>query len=210
MSVKNNKPICLELFSGSRNVSKFFESKGYNSVSIDNNPILKPSICCDILDLDLDLLPDSIAFLWASPDCSHFSREAKTSHWIKKTLKYRVYDYTPATPEAAKSVSLLTKTIEIINLYPNIPFVIENPIGRIQHMHALKNLGHYQYAVNYGDYDFPYSKETYLFTNLLLPLSTKKVHSCKPGLCTVNSKFQRSKVPPALLSFFFSFIQQTI
>jgi len=70
----------------------------------------------------------------------------------------------------------------------------------------MKKLGHYRYAVNYADFGFPYSKETYLFSNLFLPFSTKKVHSNSPGLLSINSKYQRSKVPPALIQSILLFL----
>ena len=196
----------IELFSGTKTVSKTFESHGWEAISIDNNPKLKPTICCDILKLDIALLPEKVDFVWASPDCSKFSRSANSKHWHKCISKYRVYDYIPATKEAFTALLLLKKTIHIINLYPDALFIIENPIGRIRHMMDIKNLGHYRYAVNYADFGFPYSKETYLFSNMMLPFSTKKVFSLAPGLQTVNSRLQRSKVPGKLVEEVFKYL----
>lgn len=191
--------ISLELFSGSKTVSTILSLYGFTAYSIDNNPRLNPSILADILKLDINFLPGNVGFIWASPDCSRFSRAGDSSHWKKTTFKYRQYRYDPLTAEAQISAALLQKTVDIINHYTGVLFVIENPIGRIHHMPSLKNLGHYRYAVNYADFGFPYSKETYLFTNLFLPFSTKKVYSSAPGLRTVNNRYQRSKVPPDLV-----------
>ena len=189
----------IELFSGSKTVSSIFEKNGWKSFSIDNNPALSPQLCCDILKLDLKQLPGNFDFIWASPDCSKFSRAANQKHWIKTTTKYRIYNYEPATAEALISIDLLQQTVDIINFFPGVWFVIENPIGRVHHLPPLKKLGHFRYAVNYADFGFPYSKETYLFSNLYLPFSTKKVFSSLPGLRTINSRYQRSKVPEALI-----------
>ena len=52
---------------------------------------------------------------------------------------------------------------------------------------------------NYADFGFSYSKETYLFTNFLLPFSAIKVSSASPGLKTIRSSYERSKVPAALI-----------
>jgi site-specific DNA-cytosine methylase len=189
----------IEFFSGSGTVSRVLKFRGFDAFTIDINKKLKPDLCIDILELTKSALPPRADFLWFSPDCTCFSRAAKQSHWIKKELGYRKYFYTPATPEAQVAIKLIEKVAEIISWYPNANYVIENPIGRIQHAAALKSLGHHRYAVNYADYGFNYSKETYLFTNLMLPLSTVKVHSCKPGLRSVKSAYKRSIVPPALV-----------
>ena len=196
----------IELFSGSKTVSKTFIANGWNAWSVDNNAKLLPSMCCDILNLTPAMLPGNVAFIWASPDCSKFSRAGDAKHWKKTTIKYRQYVYHPVTASAVLSVSLLEKTVDIINSFNDVVFVIENPIGRIHHLNPLKKLGHYRYAVNYADFGFDYSKETYLFSNLFLPFSTKKVHSSKPGLRTVNGKYSRSKVPADLVQTIIDYI----
>lgn len=201
----NSNKIILELFSGSKTVSKIFEANGWQSFTVDYNSKLKPALCCDICTLDLKLLPGNVDFIWASPDCSKFSRAAKSAHWLKITNKYRQYSYLPQTPEAEKALSMLNSAVTIIKNYNSVPFIIENPIGRIHHTSALKNLGHYRYSVNYADFGFAYSKETYLFSNIWLPFSTKKVHSSMPGLRTVHSTFQRSIVPPELVQTIFDY-----
>ncbi|MBK5246405.1 MAG: DNA cytosine methyltransferase [Peptostreptococcaceae bacterium] len=196
----------IELFSGSKSVAETFESHGWETVTVDNNAKLNPSMCCDILALSPALLPKKVDFVWASPDCSKFSRAADQSNWLKTTIKYRIYDYKPNSAAALLSLQLLAKTIEILNYYPGVLFIIENPIGRLHHMDPMKNLGHYRYAVNYADFGFGYSKETYLFSNMMLPFSTKKVHSSKPGMRTIHSSFNRAKVPRPLVEKIISYI----
>lgn len=196
----------IELFSGSKNVAETFESHGWQTVTVDNNAKLHPSMCCDILELNPALLPKKVDFIWASPDCSKFSRSADSSNWLKTTMKYRIYNYKPNTAAAELSLQLLTKTIEIINNFAGVLFIIENPIGRIRHMEPIKNLGHYRYAVNYADFGFGYSKETYLFSNMMLPFSTKKVHSIKPGMRTIHGSYNRAIVPIPLIEKIISYI----
>jgi len=189
----------IELFSGSKTVSKTFEANGWQSFSIDNNPKLQPSLCFNLLDISLDMLPKNPDFIWASPDCRFFSRAGNSHTWQKTTPKYRQYNYIPITLGSANSFNLLTKTIEIIRSFPQAVFIIENPIGRIQHMPQMKSLGHYRYAVNYADFGFFYSKETYIFSNIWLPFSTKKVHSSLPSMQTISSRSHRSLVPVPLV-----------
>jgi hypothetical protein len=205
MPAKKNKIMC-EFFSGSKNVSNVFKSKAWSVVTLDINQKLNPSICIDILKLEREHLPRSVAFLWFSPVCETFSRAASQSNWKKETLKYRVYDYVPLTEKAKRSIDFLKKVKEIISWFPDVPFIIENPIGRIHHMPDMKTLGHYRYFVNYFNYGFPYSKETYLFSNCWLPFSTKKEKVTAPGLRTINSVYHRSEVPAALIETIFNYL----
>ncbi len=154
-------------------------------------------------------LPPVLHFIWASPDCTYFSRAGDSRHWFKFYVKKRVYEYFPLTDESRTALALLQKTVDIINYYAGVPFIIENPIGRIQHLEPLKAIGHYRYYVNYADFGFPYSKETYLFSNFHLPFSTKKITVNAPGLLSINSKFQRSKLPAGLISEIYKYIPGT-
>jgi len=203
--MKNEKSM-IELFSGKKTVSNFFKSKGWKVTSVDNNPKLNPSICGDILTLDLSVLPVGCKFIWASPVCTFFSREASADNWKKETLKYRIYKYTPISEGAKQSILMLSKTIDIINSIPGVLFVLENPVGRFHHSELIKNLGHYRYFVNYADFGYPYSKETYLFTNFLLPFGTKKHKVSAPQMNTVRNVAQRSSVPALLVETIYKYI----
>ena len=198
--------ISIEFFSGRATVSKFLKSKGYETFTLDIDKQFDPDLLLDILNITQKRLPDKADFLWFSPVCKLLSRAADSSHWIKETIGYRKYAYTPNSPDARLTVRMVEKVTEIIKWYPGVKFVIENPIGRIHHLETIKSLGHYRYAVNYGNYGFSYSKETYLFTNFLLPFSSKKVSSNLPGLRTINSKIQRSAVPIDLISTIYNYL----
>lgn len=201
-----NQKNMVELFSGTKKVSTVFHSHGYNITTVDSNPKLKPSICTDILDLQRNDLPGAVQFIWASPDCTCFSRAGLSNHWKKKVIGRRLYSYLPLTPAANISLLLLQKTIEILSWFPDTPFIIENPVGKIQHFPQMKNLGHNRYFVNYASFGHPHSKETYLFTNMFLPFSTKKYKIDAPGMRSIRSPFERSKVPPALVETIFTHI----
>lgn len=195
-----------EFFSGSKAVSSVFTSHNWETITVDNDPFLCPSICVDILKLTRNDLPELLNFLWFSPVCTTFSRAARQHHWGKVTLKYRRYRYIPLTSEAELSLLFLDKVIEIISWFPGVPFVIENPIGRITHTSQLQQLGHYRYFVNYCDFGFSYSKETYLFSNVWLPFSLKKYKVSSPGLRSIRKVAERSKVPPLLVEEIFKYL----
>lgn len=195
------KKVSLELFSGFGHFSQLMANRGFDAWSVDNNPRLSPRLCADILTLDLKSLPGVCHFLWASPDCRFLSRLAPTYHWLKRTVSYRNYEYQPLTESAKIATALVARTFSIIVHYsPDIWFV-ENPVGRFHHLESTRSVGHYRYAVNYYDWGFNYSKETYIFTNQLLPLSTKKIIRNVASVTSVNNRQLRSAIPKKLLSF---------
>lgn len=191
----------LELFSGSKTVSSVFESYGIHAWSVDNNQKLNPSICCDIRELCKNDLPKYFDIIWASPDCSTFSRSASPGLWNKEVLKYRQYNYTPVSEKSYLGLSLLLTTIEIIKFYNPPVWFIENPVGRMRHIKQLKLLAPFRYSVNYKDWGFDYSKETDIYTNQYLPLPQKKVIRLGKGVMSVNSVYERSRVPAMLINF---------
>lgn len=191
----------LELFSGSKTVSSVFEQHGIKAWSVDNNPKLNSSICCDIRELNKNDLPEDFHIIWASPDCSTFSRSAKPNIWHKETYKYRQYNYTPISDKSILGLSLLLTTIEIIKFYKPMVWFIENPVGRMRHIKQLKLFAPFRYSVNYKDYGFDYSKETDIYTNQYLPLPQKKVIRPGKGVMSLSSKYERSIVPAQLIDF---------
>lgn len=191
--------LAVEIFSGSKTVTHILRINGFKCFSLDSDKKLNADFCCDFINYPAFFDSLNLNFIWISPPCTILSRAANQRHWQKITKKYRIYEYIPVTPEANQALRLVDKSIEFIKKHPESKFVIENPIGRIHHTAALKSLAHYRYAVNYADFGFPYSKETYLFTNFLLPFSSKKVHSNLPGMLSIRSPFKRSKVPAQLI-----------
>lgn len=204
--MKQEKPFMYEFFSGSKIVSSVFEKHGFQSISIDNNPNLNPSICCDISDLFPSMLPGKPDFIWASPDCTTFSRAGLQENWKKETIKYRQYNYTPNSLAAEQSLKMLRDTVKLILYYQPVPFVIENPVGRIHHFSALKGLGHYRYFVNYATFGHPFSKETYLFSNMQLPFPTKKYKVQAPGMRSVRNVAKRAQVPGTLIETIINYL----
>lgn len=195
------KPFMIEFFSGSKTVSNTFSKYGFDTFTIDINPFYQPDLCIDILDFKKSFIPYQPSFLWFSPVCTHFSRAAQSRHWLKNEISKRSAVYTAQTPEAANSIQLLNQTVDIINSYPDTPFIIENPVGRILHFDSLKRTGHYRYYVNYFEWGFPYSKETFLFSNILLPLPTVRYKVNAPTVSNQSGSHNRSKVPTRLIEF---------
>lgn len=79
----------IEFFSGSKVMSNTFKNAGYKVLTIDNNPKLNPDICINILDFDINMLPDEFKspdVVWASPPCTTFSVAGIGHHWISKKM----------------------------------------------------------------------------------------------------------------------------
>lgn len=191
----------LELFAGKATFSEIAKTLGFNTTSVDIDPKSNASIVADILKWDYTNLNIKPVLIWSSPECTYLSRAANQNNWKKYNVARRVYHYEPVTLNASTAIALVSKTIEIITYFNPSVFFIENPIGRIQHLQSLKSIGHYRYFVNYADWGFNYSKETYIFTNILLPLPSTKQKCKSPGLRTLSNKKNRSRIPPALLEF---------
>lgn len=199
----------LELFSGLKSVSKVLQSRGFDTWTVDYNQKLSPRLCCDILDFPFQSVPTQFSFIWASPDCRSLSRIGDHSAWQRSVIKYRQYDYTPICLESARSVAQVEKTIEIIKRYSPTMWVIENPIGRMRHLDCVRNFPHYRYCVNYKDWGFDYSKETDIFTNIMLPFPTRKVLRFGKSVVDINNRAARSAVPGLLVDFILNYFPNT-
>lgn len=74
--------LMLDLFSGLKGASRAMTDRGWDVISVDIDPILNPTICCDIRDYEYrGPRPDLI---WASPDCRQFTRHRLP--WFPKVL----------------------------------------------------------------------------------------------------------------------------
>ena len=75
----------LELFSGTASFSRVCKERKHQTFTIDNNPIFKPDLCIDIMELDweneIPFVPDVI---WASPPCQKFSIMTVYKNWKKE------------------------------------------------------------------------------------------------------------------------------
>ena len=159
--------ILLELFAGTRSISKAFEKEGFKTFSIEwdkqfENIDLYEDIskitANDIIGL-CNGVPDVI---WASPDCTTYS-VAGISHHRKKEGNNLVpiSDYATFCDNTNKHVIELIKELK-----PKYWF-IENPRGALRKMHFMGGLP--RYTVTYCQYGDTRMKPTDIWTNFEKP-----------------------------------------
>lgn len=156
--------VVLELFAGTRSISKQFERRGHKTYSIEwNKEFENIDVYEDINNITAkDIIklcgcvPDVI---WASPDCTTYSISA-ISHHRKKEQNGNL----KAVSEYAKFCDKTNKhVLDLIQeLKPKFYF-IENPRGGLRKMDFMKGL--YRYTVTYCQYGDKRMKPTDIWTN---------------------------------------------
>ena len=157
----------LELFAGTRSISRAFEARGHETFSIEWDK-QHPNISwyADIGTVTTqDILerfgvPDVV---WASPDCTSYSIAAISHHRIKEADGNLVpkSDYAKFCDKVNEHVIEMIK--ELLEINPNMIYFIENPRGGMRKMNFMKGLP--RYTVTYCQYGDTRMKPTDLWTN---------------------------------------------
>ena len=157
----------LELFAGTRSISRAFEARGHETFSIEWDK-QHPNISwyADIGTVTTqDILekfgvPDVV---WASPDCTSYSVAAISKHRIREdngNLRAKS-DYAKFCDKVNEHVIDMIK--ELLEINPNMIYFIENPRGGMRKMDFMKGLP--RYTVTYCQYGDTRMKPTDLWTN---------------------------------------------
>ena len=155
----------LELFAGTRSISKAFEKRGHKTFSIEWNKDFENIDLYE--DINKVLVKDIIKLcggipdiIWASPDCTTYSI-AGISHHRKKNNETGNLD---AVSEYAKFCDKTNKhVLDLIQELKPKYYFIENPRGGFRKMDFMKGL--YRYTVTYCQYGDTRMKPTDIFTN---------------------------------------------
>lgn len=192
----------LELYAGSRSVGKVAEELGHEVFSSDLIDFGGIHYVVNVLDFDVDKLPFVPDIIWASPPCTGFSVAAIGHHWTGGKGAY-----VPKTDTARLGIKLLEKTVEIVRLFPNATFFIENPRGLMRKMPHLDGIK--RHTVTYCQYGDTRMKLTDIWTNSASwvprpmckngdPCHEAVPRGAKTGTQGLKGAYLRSQIPYAL------------
>lgn len=157
----------LELFCGTKSVSKAFKSRGHEVFTIDIDPQHKPDLIKSILDLKIKEIPFSPDVIWASPPCTTFSVAGRKSNYT---------NFMPNNVSACLGLAYIFKTLELIEILKPKYFFIENPTGYLRKFPFLTGIK--RYSITYCKYGDSRMKPTDIWTNCISWIPRKK---CKNG-----------------------------
>lgn len=155
----------LDLFAGSRSISREVNRQGHEAFSTDITDFGGIDYVCDILEFDARQLPWKPDVIWASPPCTGFSVAAIGHHWNREQRASGGFDYIPQTETARLGIAILNKTLDIIReLQPELWF-IENPRGMMRKMPQWDDIYNVRHTVTYCQYGETRMKPTDIWTN---------------------------------------------
>lgn len=198
----------LELFAGTRSISKAFEARGHETFSIEwSENFENISLRADVSTVTADMILERFGrpdVIWASPDCTTFSIAAISHHRRKNPETGNldpVSDYAKFCDEVDQHVLDLIRALK-----PRFWF-IENPRGGMRKMVWMKGIP--RYTVTYCQYGDNRMKPTDIWTNHPAPRfrpPCKNGDSCheraprgsRTGTQGLKGSKERSVIPAAL------------
>jgi len=150
--------ILLELFCGTKSISKEAEKQGIETITLDYDKKHNPTICEDILKWNYKEYfknRDKPDIIWASPDCRTFSI-ARHHHRTKDNIM-------GITNDAKLANKMIQRTIQIIKYLKPKHWFIENPRGRLRYLPIMKKFK--RVTIYYSNYNHYCHKPTDIWTN---------------------------------------------
>lgn len=198
----------LELFCGTKCISKAFAAAGWETYTIDWDKRFEPTLCADIGTITKEQIielcggvPDVI---WASPDCTSYSIAGIRFHRRKDEI---TGEPIPISDYAKKCDEVNANVIKLIQEVNPKYFFIENPRGCFRKMNFIQPFP--RYTVTYCQYGDTRMKPTDIWTNHPNPQfkppcnNGDKCHEASPrgagrGTTKLRNAIERSKIPHEL------------
>ena len=213
----------LELFAGTRSISKAFEAKGHNTFSIEWDK-QHPNInwYADIGTITTQDILDKFGIpdvVWASPDCTSYSIAAISHHRTKEANG----NLAPKSDYAKFCDTVNTHVLDIINellqINPNMIYFIENPRGGMRKMDFMQKLP--RYTVTYCQYGDKRMKPTDIWTNHPDPqfkpmckngdpCHERAPRGSKTGTQGLKNSMERSRIPELLCEHIVNICEELI
>jgi hypothetical protein len=199
----------LELFAGTRSISKAFERAGHETYSVEwNKDFENITLYEDINNLTAERIielcggvPDVI---WASPDCTTYSIAAISHH---RTRNEHTGNLEPKTAYATFCDVTNCHVLDLIRQLNPKYWFIESPRGGLRKMDFMKGLP--RYTVTYCQYGDTRMKPTDIWTNHPnanfkpvckngMPCLISAPRGAKTGTQGIKGSALRSQIPDAL------------
>jgi len=206
----------LELFAGTRSMSRSFEAHGHETFSCEwDENFENIQYCGDINNLTANYILEHFGHpdvIWASPDCTTYSIAAISHHRKKVEGSLEpVSDYAKFCDTTNKHVLNLIR--ELNPAY----YFIENPRGGLRKMDFMQDST--RYTVTYCQYGDNRMKPTDLWTNHPNPDFRPMCHNGDPcheaaprgsktGTQGLKNKKERSRIPFELCEHIVSICEQ--
>lgn len=198
----------LELFAGTRSISKAFEKRGHEVYSVEWDVTFPDiSLYADVSKLTVDDIlhlcegiPDVV---WASPDCTTYSVAAISKHRKREDdgSLSPVSEYARFCDETNRHLIYLLQQIS-----PKV-FFIENPVGGLRKMPWMQ--GTPRYTVTYCQYGERRQKPTDIWTNHPdpnfkapckrgMPCHDAAPRGSQTGTQSLKNRIEKAKIPTEL------------
>ena len=161
----------LVLFSGTGSIDKALRSvdRNLNIVSVDINKKYNSTHCVDITKWKCPYKPHFFQFIWASPDCSQYSKALtqRDVHRLPIEVQNRLTDNLRDLYAADLRVK---SALKLLSLLKPKYWVIENPEGSVKYglqtRPFMRRYNKYKHICTYCKYGFPNKKPTCIWTNI--------------------------------------------
>jgi hypothetical protein len=189
----------LELFSGSKVMSKAFKERGWEVFTVDYEAKYEPDLVADIMRA----IPDDIikAFgqpdvVWSSPDCTCFANTSIPFYW---------HNNKPKNQKTLNAIELHRRALYLTKTLAKKYWFIENPRAMLRTQAFMEGLP--RYTITYCQYGDNRQKATDIWTNHPDPKFKPichpgdKCHLPAPrgshdnGTQGLKNSFERSKIP---------------